>query len=255
MATNAELLHPSIVDRAAVIEKRRRSRNADRSLFLAAAIGFPLIVLIGYFRTYYFSAFFDVRPVANALVHAHGLVMTLWVVYFVAQVALIRSKNVKLHMTMGMAGAALALIVIAVGMATAVDAQLVRGAAPPGVDPHAFFVLPVSDMTLFAILFAAAIYYRKRPAEHKSLMLLTAINFLPAALFRIPVVSPEYAILWAFGVPALMAVACLVWHSRKHGKVNRVLAAGVALLVLAIPARILLMGSQMWLAFVGWLAG
>ena len=255
MATNANLLHQPTVDRVSVSEKARRSRSADRRLFLAAAIGFPLLVLIGYFKTYYFSAFFDVRPVANALVHAHGLVMTAWVLYFVAQVALIRSKNYKLHMTLGMAGIALALIVIVVGMATAVDAQLVRGAAPPGVDPHAFFVLPASDMTLFALFFAAAIYFRKRPAEHKSLMLLTAINFLPAALFRVAAVPPEYVILFAFGIPALMAVACLIWHAVKHGKVNKVFAAGVAVLILAIPARVMLMSSQTWLAFVGWLVG
>jgi hypothetical protein len=239
MAINANILRP---------------RPVDRDLFLAAAIGFPLLVLIGYFRTYYFSAFFDVPAIANALVHAHGIVMSLWVAYFVSQVALIRSRNVKLHMTMGMAGIALALVVIVVGMATAIDAQLVRGAAPPGENPHAFFVLPVSDMTLFIVFFAAAIYFRKRPAEHKSLMLLTAINFLPAALFRIPAVPPEYAILWAFGVPALIAVACLGWHSWKHGKVNRVFALGVSLLIIAIPLRIVLMASDTWLALVGWLA-
>jgi hypothetical protein len=229
-------------------------RPNDRSLFLTAAIGFPLLVLIGYFKTYYFSAFFDVRPVANALVHAHGLIMTLWVAYFVTQVALIRSKNVRLHMTMGMAGIALAIIVIVVGMATAVDAQLVRGAAPPGVNPHAFFVLPVSDMTLFIVFFSAAIYFRKRPAEHKSLMLLTAINFLPAALFRIEVVPPDYSTIWAFGVPALIALGCLVWHSKKHGMVNRVFAAGVVILFLAIPLRLALMGSDTWLALVASLA-
>jgi hypothetical protein len=32
-------------------------------------------------------------------------------------------------------------------------------------------------------------------------------------------------------------------------------AAGVLTLILAIPARIMLMGSQTWLSFVGWLAG
>lgn len=229
-------------------------RPTDRPLFLAAAIGFPLLVLIGYFRSYYASAFFDVKPVANALVHAHGIVMSAWVIYFVGQIALIRSKNIKLHMTMGMAGIALALIVIVVGMATAVDAQLVRGAAPPGANPHAFFILPVSDMTLFVVFFSAAIYYRKRPAEHKSLMLLTAINFLPAALFRLPIVPPEFMILWAFGAPALLAVALLGWHSWKHRKLNKVFALGVGLIIVAIPLRIVLMESQAWLSFVGWLA-
>lgn len=258
MAINANFLHKSPLESGSDItsgRNARRRRHIDRGLFLAAAIAFPLLVLIGYFRSYYFSAFFDVAPVANALVHAHGVVMTLWVLYFVAQVALIRSKNVKLHMTMGMAGVALAFIVVVVGMATAVDAQLVRGAAPPSVDPHAFFLLPVSDMTLFIIFFTGAIYFRKRPTEHKSLMLLTAISFLPAALFRIPAVPPEYANLWAFGTAALIAIACLAWHSWQHRKINRVFAVGVSMILIAVPLRPMIMGSRTWLDLVAWLAG
>jgi hypothetical protein len=229
-------------------------RLADRKIFLAAAVAFPLIVLIGYFRSYYGSFLFDVPSVANTLVHAHGLVMSLWVLYFTAQILLIRTKNVKLHMTMGMVGIGLALAAVVVGMATAYDAQLVRGAAPPGVNPHAFFVLPVSDMLLFVIFFSGAIYYRKRPAEHKSLMLMSAIAFVPAALFRLPVVAPEYMMFWAFGTPALLAAAILGWHTWKHGKLNKIFAAGVSLVFIFIPLRIVVMESRPWLSFVGWLA-
>lgn len=229
-------------------------RPSDRSLFLAAAVGFPLLVLIGYFKSYYFSAFFDVKPIANALVHAHGVVMTLWVAYFTAQVALIRSKNIKLHMKMGMAGVALAVLVVVVGFATAYDAQLVRASAPPGANPHSFFLYPVSDMTLFIILFAAAIYYRKSPAEHKSLMLLTAINFLPAALFRVSPVPDQFTILWAFGVPNLLAVICLVWFTVRRHKLNKIFAAGVLLLIAALPLRIVISESETWLRFVAWIA-
>ena len=239
----------------AVNENVFNPRLAERKLFLAAAVGFPLVVLAGYFKSYYFSALFsDARPIANTLVHAHGLVMSAWVLYFTAQVALIRTKNVKLHMSMGLAGIALALVVIVVGMATAYDAQLVRGAAPSGVNPHSFFIFPVSDMTLFVIFFAAAIYYRKRPAEHKTLMLLTAINFVPAALFRIPAVAPEYMVFWAFGTPALLAVSILVWHTWKHRKLNGVFAAGVGLLVVAIPLRLIISESNAWHEFVGRIA-
>src|SRR5919112_3671207 len=180
-------------------------RPSDRRLFVAAAVLFPLVVLAGYFKSYYFSAFFDVKPVANALVHGHALVMSLWVVYFSSQIALIRTKNVRAHMTMGMIGVALAALVVVVGMATAYDAQLVRGSAPPGVNPHSFFVLPALDMMLFVVYFTAAVYYRKRPAEHKTLMLMTAIAFVPAALFRLPVVPPQFMMLWAFGTPELLA--------------------------------------------------
>lgn len=231
-------------------------RPSDRSLFLAAAVTFPLIVLAGYFKSYYFSSFFsEVRPVANALVHAHGVVMSAWVIYFVAQVALIRSKNVRLHMTMGMAGIALAALVVIVGLATAYDAQLVRNSAPPGADPHEFFILPVGDMLLFVVFFAAAIYYRKRPLDHKSLMLMTAINFMPAALFRIPIVPESYVMLFAFGVPTLIAVASLVWLWAKHGKFNRVFAAAIVLYIVTSPFtfRMMLANTAAWHGFTNWL--
>lgn len=230
-------------------------RPSDRGLFLTAAILFPLLVLIGYFKSYYFSAFFaDAPKIANSLVHAHGVTMTAWVIYFIVQFALIRTKNIKLHMSMGFAGIALAALVVVVGMATAYDAQLVRHAAPPGINPHGFFLLPVSDMTLFVLFFAGAIYYRKRPAEHKALMLLTAINFLPAALFRIPLLAPDQQALFAFGVPALMAVACFAWHTTKHRRLNKPFALGVLVLVAMVPLRFVIMESPVWLRFVAWLA-
>jgi len=229
-------------------------RPADRGLFLTAAILFPLLVLVGYFKSYYFSAFFDVRPVANALVHVHAAVMTLWVVYFTTQIALIRSKNVKLHMTMGMAGIALAVLVVVVGMMTAYDSHLVRGAAPPGMNPHQFFVIPVFDMSLFVTFFAGAIYYRKRPAEHKILMLMTAINFLPAAVARIPLVPAKFMLLWAYGVPDLIVLIGFGWYTAKHRKLNKAFAAGILLLIASQPLRIALAGSKIWLQSVAWLA-
>jgi hypothetical protein len=229
-------------------------RPSDKQLFLVAAIAFPLLVLIGYFRTYYFSPFFDVPPIANALVHAHGIVMSIWVLYFVAQIALIRSKSIKLHMTMGFAGIALATLVVIVGMVTAYDSMFVRRSAPPGVDPHQFFLLPAGDMLLFIIFFAGAIYYRKRPTEHKSLMLLTAINFLPAALFRIPVVPQGYELLWAFGIASLLALGSLAWHTWKYRKLNKVFAIGVVLLIIALPLRIIVGGTEIWLKFAAWIA-
>ena len=47
-------------------------------------------------------------------------------------------------------------------------------------------------MILFIIYFAGAIYYRKRPAEHKALMLMTAINFVAAAIARIPLLPHRW---------------------------------------------------------------
>lgn len=238
MAVNATFLNP---------------RAADRRLFLIAAAGFPLLVLIGYFKSYYFSEFFDVKPL-SMYAHVHGVVMTVWVLYFTAQTLLIRIKNVKLHMSMGMAGVALACVVIVTGMVAAYQAHLVRKTAPAGVDPYVFFMIPVADMILFAIFFAAAIYYRKRPAEHKALMLLTAINFLSPALGRIPVVPSEYILLWIYGAPDVLALAGFAWYTWKHKKFNWVFAAGIALMIVSQPVRVVIAYSPAWHDFIASLA-
>lgn len=232
-------------------------RGSDRGLFILAAAAFPLLILAAYFKSYYFNSFFaDVPRVPNLIVHIHGMVMTLWVAYFTTQIVLIRTKNVKLHMTMGMAGIALAILVVVTGMTAAVDSHLVRRTAPPGINPLGFFIIPIFDMATFAALFAGAIYFRKRPAEHKSLMLLTAVIFLPAALMRLPVlVPPKFMILWAYGIPDLIALTCLGWHSWKHRKFNKVFALGVLMMIISQPLRIYLAGTKTWLAIAAWVAG
>lgn len=230
-------------------------RPTDRGLFLVAAAVFPLLVLIGYFKSYYFTAFFpDARPIANALVHAHGIVMSAWVLYFVAQVALVRSKNIKLHMTLGLAGIGLAALVVIVGMATAWDSHIVRHTAPSGMNPHGFFLIPTLDMLFFIAFFGGAIYYRKRPAEHKTLMLMTAINFTPAAIARIPLLPPDLFIIQALGFPILLGLGCFAWHTWKHRKFNKVFAIALGAFIISGPLRVVFAGTQTWLGFVGWLA-
>jgi hypothetical protein len=229
-------------------------RPSDRSLFLAAGIAFPLLVLIAYFKTYYFRPFFDVKPITSTIVHLHGIVMSLWVIYFSAQIALVRLKNVRLHMTLGLAGIALAVPVVVTGFAAAYNAHLVRPGAPPGIHPHAFFIVPFGDLVLFIIFFAGAIYYRKRPTEHKGLMLMTAINFLPPALGRVQLVPAQFKILWSWGIPDLLALVCLVWLTWKHRKLNKVVAAAVLLLIASQPFRFFASSSTIWMKFAGWMA-
>lgn len=122
------------------------------------------------------------------------------------------------------------------------------------MNPHTFFVIGVVDMLLFAVFFGGAIYWRKRPAEHKTLMLMTAINFLPAAFARIPLVPPRMMILWAFGIPALLALICQAWHTRKRRKLNKVFAFAVLLLISSYPLRIIFGSTKIWLDFVSLIA-
>jgi hypothetical protein len=230
-------------------------REYDRRLFAAVALVFPLTVLLGFARTYYLKLAFGTAPLPSTLVHVHGALMTTWVAFFIAQVWLIRSKNHRTHMKFGMFGIVLAVAMVFVGFLTAVAAAKYGStSSPAGIPPLAFMVVPFFDIVLFAGLFAAAIYYRKRPAEHKRLMLLTAINFLPPAVARIPFepfVSGGPLIF--FGIPAVAAIVLVTLDRWKTGKLNNVFLIGSILLIASYPVRLMLSGTDVWMSFAAWL--
>ncbi len=231
-------------------------RLFDRRLYLAAAILFPLIVLVGFGRTYYFKGLFGTtRPLPSSLVHLHGLVMTAWVVLFVVQVRLASSKRIHRHQQLGYAGIGLGALIIATGLPTALRAAKYGSAsAPPAIPPLSFLLVPTFDLLIFALLFGAAILYRRRPAAHKRLMLLTAVNFLPPALARVPIASLQaFGPLWFFGFPTALALLCLGLDARRHRHVNGVFAAGTALLIGSYVTRLALMTTDPWLNLAAWL--
>ena len=230
-------------------------RQYDRTVFGLIAILFAVIVVIGFARTYYLKQFFASPPIPSTLVHVHGFAMSVWVVLFVVQTWLIRSKRVALHMSLGWAGAALAVVVVISGFLTgAAAAKYGSNVTPPGIPPIAFFVVPVFDVVLFALFFGAAIYCRKRPAEHKRLMLLTALNFLPPAIGRFPF---EFVLglgpLFFFGVPSLLALAFLFYDRYRTGSFNRIYLTGALLLIVSYPARLALAATGAWADFAGWI--
>jgi hypothetical protein len=85
-------------------------------------------------------------------------------------------------------------------------------------------------------------------------MLLTVLNFLPPALARIPIASLQATgPVWFFGFPTIVAFVCLVLDARRHGGLNRVFAAGTALLVASYVARLALMTTPTWMSIAEWL--
>ena len=230
-------------------------RLFDRRLFKSAAIVFPLLILAGFARTYYLRGLFDVPPLPSFIVHVHGLTMTAWVMLFIAQVWLISSKRVRVHQRLGYGAIGLAILILPIGFVTAARAaRYGSSSTPPGVNPLGFMIVPLFDLIMFTIFFAAAIYYRKKPAQHKMLMLLTAINFLPPAIARIPIDSLRaLGPLWFFGLPTLLALACIGLDRWRYGRFNIVFLAGTFLLVGSYVARLMLMENQAWLRAARWL--
>lgn len=223
-------------------------------MFAAVALIFPLIILIGFARTYYLKAAFDAPPVPSLLVHVHGLVMTAWVFYFIAQVWLIRSKRARVHMRAGMLGIALAILILVVGFFTAAAAAFGSASAPPDIPPLSFMIVPMTDLVMFAGLFGAAIYFRKRPAHHKRLMLLTVVNFLPPAIARIPIESLQaFGPLYFFGVPTVLSIGLLIYDTWRNRKLDRVFLIGSIVLIASYPLRLMAMGTSAWMNFASWI--
>lgn len=243
-----------MIGHAAVREAVDR-RLFDRRLFKAAAIVFPLVVVAGFARTYYLRGLFDGPPLPSLIVHLHGLTMTAWVALFITQVSLISAKRVRVHQRLGYMGIGLGALLLPIGFVTAARAAKYGSAStPPGVDQLGFMIVPLFDLIMFTIFFGAAIYYRKRPAQHKMLMLLTAINFLPPAIARIPI-APLRALgpLWFFGLPTVLVLACIGVDRWRFGRFNLVFVAGALLLIVSYVTRLSLMNNPGWLRAAGWL--
>ena len=232
-------------------------RLFDRRLYMTAAIVFPLIILAGFGRTYYLKGLFNVPPLASPVVHLHGLLMTMWVALFATQVWFISSRRVRLHQRLGYGGIGLAVLIIATGFVTALrGARFGAASTPPGISPRAFLIVPLFDLLMFAILFGGALYLRRRPAEHKRLMLLTVVNFLPPAIARVPIASLQaLGPLWFFGFPTVLTLLCLGLDTWRHAKLNKVFLAGALLLIASYVVRLILMGTSGWMQIATWLTG
>jgi hypothetical protein len=234
------------------IEPSIHRSGKDRRLYTWVAVFIPIIVLAGFARTYYLRGLFGTPALPGLLVHLHGIVMTSWVVLFVAQVWLVAARRTRLHQRLGVWGAILAALVLIVGVVTAISAAA-RGSSsdPP---PLQFLVVPLGDMLVFAILIGTALCFRRRLDIHKRLMLLAAVNLLTPAIARIPLHFIETGGPPVFfGLTDLCVLACVAFDTIKHRRLHPVFVWGTLLIVASQPLRLMLAGTDAWMRFATWL--
>ena len=223
------------------------TRTRDRRIGVAVAVFVPLVVFIGFARSYFLKAYFDFPPLPSMLVHAHALTMTAWVALFVAQVWFVASHRTRLHMKLGISGSVLALLVFGIGILTTL-ASAARGSAVPGWEPLRFLVVPLGDMLAFGALVGTGLYYRRKMDFHKRLMLLSALNLLPAAVARIPLdLIQSNGALAYYGIPDLCVVALVAYDTIKERRLHTAYFWGATLLILSHPLRVMLSNTEIWI--------
>jgi hypothetical protein len=232
------------------VTNRSFAGRYDRVFYSTMAIAMALTVFIGFAPTYYLKIFGDAPMVTisrssfTPLVHLHGAIFTSWVLLFVVQTALIASHRVVVHRRLGIAGALLATAMVAVGVTTAIQGAA-RGSAPPGVDSLAFLAVPLCDMLLFSSFVAAAIWLRKNKESHKRLMLLAYISILAAAVARWPGVLPLGPLVF-FGLTFVFLLAAVLYDLASRRRIHPAYMWGGALLVISVPLRLMISGTQAW---------
>lgn len=231
-----------------------RTSTRDRRLYIWVAVIFPLLVLAGFARTYYLKGLFDTPPLPGLLVHVHGVVMTSWVLLFVAQIGLVASRRTKVHQRLGVLGGVLAILVFCVGILTAISSAA-RGSFP-GPPPLEFLVVPLGDMVVFGILVGTALYFRRRLEIHKRLMLLASLTLLAPAIARIPLRFIETGgPLVFFGLTDLCVIACVAFDTIRNRRLHPAFAWGTLLFIGSQPLRLMLAGTDPWLRFASSLVG
>jgi hypothetical protein len=158
-------------------------RNKYLGYFLAALI-ISAIMFVGFAKNFYLRAWIGTRPI-TAMVHVHGIVMTAWILLFLTQALLVAKGRTDLHRKLGMLGAFLAIIVVALGTYT-ISRSILR--QQPGVGLETFALTFVAfdglSLLLFGALVFAALRLRIKPQSHKRLMLMALVSLLPPAFGR-----------------------------------------------------------------------
>jgi hypothetical protein len=181
------------------------------------------------------------------ILYFHAALFTGWLVFFIVQSALVRTRNVKVHRKLGWFGLALGVAIPIVGITTAIVMTRFRIKEGIVTDAAQFMIVPFFDMLAFTVAFGLAFYWRKKPEFHRRLILIAGCGLTAAAFGRFP--SAAMADRWFYagvdGLILLGVVRDLIVMKRIHP----VYLYGLPLLMLGQTAVVYtsLTASPVWM--------
>ena len=203
----------------------------SRYFYLCMSLVFAALVIAGFGRTVN-ANLLHANPPRPLLLWVHGAAFSTWVVFFIAQSALVRTRNVSVHRLLGWFGAGLATVMVVLGLAIAVIMTRFDTVVLQQKGVEAFLSIPIVDMTGFGTCIALAIYWRKKPEYHRRLVFIASCLLMDAAIGRF-----DFMFNHALFFPALDCLIVLGmvrdWVVDKH--VHKVYAY-------ALPSLIVLQG-------------
>jgi hypothetical protein len=142
------------------------------------------------------------------LLYVHAAVFSGWLVFFILQSILVRSRKVQWHRRLGLFGVALGMLIPLVGVSTAVVMGRFDARSLHATDAESNLIIPLFDMVCFASTFPLAVYWRKKPELHRRLMLVATCALTAAGFGRFPErVMPAYLFYACVDLLILLGVA------------------------------------------------
>ena len=232
---------------------RPANPKSDRIFFGVMVVVLYATVYYGFAKTYYAAGMMRATLPAP-IIHIHAALMTLWLVLLLVQVGLVIARKVAWHRSLGVFGFLVALAIVIIGPIAATNA-LRRGEAPLGLDSLTFYVIPLTAIGLFAIFAFAAWRARRRPADHKRLILIANVALIDAAVGRWPVhLFQQYPPAQDL-VPLAFLLALVAYDLISQRKVLRSTIWASIVLMAVHLTRVPVGKTHVWHAFATFMGG
>jgi hypothetical protein len=225
-------------------------RRYERYFFSGMAVLILGTVFLGFARTYFLAGVFQ-APLPSWVIHLHGAAFTAWILLLIVQTSLVSAGRVGVHRRLGMAGFALACLMVVLGAMAGTD-LLRRDGGGFGVNAKAFYAGTLGDMVIFGTLIFFAFRARFNPAAHKRLILIATITLMEAAINRWPFAVIERApfMIDVFAYTfLLLLVAYDLWSMRA---VHRATIWGGLFLVVMQQLELPIGKTAVWQNFATW---
>jgi hypothetical protein len=231
----------------------------ERRFFTGMTLAIGAAVFLGFARTFFLRPWFPEHAAVHAaperFFYVHGAAFAAWIGLLILQAWLVAKRRVGLHRTLGWFGAALALVMLGLGVFGAIlAARRPTGFVDVPVPAREFLLIPLTDVALFGLFVALAVAQRGNAQAHKRLMLLASINLTTAAISRWPFVMEQGPSV-SFGLTDLFLVSMVVWDLVTRRRLHPVTLWGGLLFVASQPLRLVLSGSEAWIRIATWLIG
>jgi hypothetical protein len=195
--------------------------RTDRRVARLVFVFIIAAILAGFAKNFYLRAWLGTRPLIPTA-WLHGIVMSAWLMLFAIQIVMVAHRRVDLHRKLGTFGAALAMLIVAVGILTiVVRARIVLPDASLVQYLVVFVAFDGLSLMLFGVLVTYALRLRARPDLHRRLMTMAMVALLPPAFGRlVAYVTHNHVEITVLGLMLVTVLLCVVVDSLRSGRIR-----------------------------------